>query len=202
MPLDGSNDCLTPCESGPKRSASIAGQVFLRHLHKSFNNPNEFDLKITSDKNVVYCRKSVIAIRNQMFAAVLNSRVNSDNQMEVSSESFDAFQAFLQYIHGIEPQIDLKIVKSLQKMAQLFDEPELEDLSAQRIQEIIKTIDESSVCALYETAINENLLDLEKSCVEFASTNWKDICRSDQFQAMDDKISKQLMIAVMKRLNV
>ena len=180
-------------------SKTVSGREFLRRLEDSFNNRNNYDIKICSDDNVIYCHKTILQIRNDNFWQILSQNLNEDNnEIRINPKTYDLFYAFLQYMYGIDPEINEKNVKEIQSMAKIFCESELEELCTELIRKTEITIDLSNVCTLYEKAINEGLTDLEEKCVQFATDNYKSVLRSDAFDAMDDSLSKRFMISIHK----
>ena len=175
----------------------IAGSAVLNRFRSSFNNPDNYDLKITTEDKTIYCHKTILQIRNEMFwekcLDLLKQTKTTVNEIHINPDSYNIFFAFIKYIYGLEPEIDSEVVGELQQMAMMFNEPVLNDLCAQHID---NTPTLTNVCALYEKAIIKGLKDLEKACVEFASNNWKSIVKSDAFQAMNDKLSKKLMLSI------
>ena len=187
---------------------STPGDVFLTRLRQSFNNPNNFDLKVLAGDIVIHCHKTILKIRNEAFWQVLAQQLSDEHiwstysQVVINPMTGPAFHAFLQFMYGIEPTIGLQFVEDLLKMAQFFNEPELEELCSQLIQSSHQEINEFNVCSLYERAVNDGLPDLEKSCVEFVANNRNNVFKSDQFQAMNDNLSKGLLISVMSHLKL
>ena len=174
----------------------IIGNLFLNHLRKSFNNPNSYDLKIVAEENVIYCHKTVLEIRNDLFWQILRQKlVQNSNEIYINPDSYTAFYAFIQYIYGLKPMIDDQNVKELENWSEIFREPELQELCEQHIRRTKLRPNLSNVCLLYEKAISFGLKDLEKSCVEFASNNWKSIIKSNEFQSMSETLSKRLMLS-------
>ena len=166
------------------------------HLNLSFDNPLNSDLKFRSEDKVIYCHKTILQIRNPRFWQILSEQIIEDkNEIKINGEKFQLFYSFLQYLYGIEPEFNEKIVYDLQAMAQHFDEMDLLDDCSQYIQQLENTPNMSNVCQLYEKAIRKGSPDLELRCVEFVANNWKQIVSSDEFHAMNDSLSKRLMIS-------
>ena len=187
--------------TNPTHKETNTENVFLKHLRQSFNNPNSYDLIIRCDDSVIYCHKTILRIRNSKFYQVMSQRLTDDRtpaEVTINSNSFKSFYAFIQYLYAMDPEIDVQVIADLEKMSDFFDEPELKMLCSHKIQVLRNRIDLSNICPLYERAVSQELTGLEESCVEFAAKNWKTICRSDTFQAMDDTISKRLMLSVVK----
>ena len=182
------------CDSPKPESTAING--FAEDDTLTFDCPNGSDMKFICDDKIIYCHKSILESNNPNFYEFLTQispKLIKTNEFEIEEDSLDTYRAFLQFLYGIDPVIDIRFVGELKNMAQLFDEPELENLCVQYVRELSQRIDSSNVCALYETAINQSLTNLEESCVEFATDNWKSLVKSDAFQAMDEKLSKRLM---------
>ena len=177
-------------------SELITGNVFLSRLRKSFNNPNNYDLRIKSEDKVIYCHKTILEIRNEKFWDILRGNKGNIDEIQINGDSYTTFYAFLQYIYGLEPKIDDQIVIELQRMSNIFKEPVLEDMCAQHIYKAQNTPNLMNICSLYEKAVNNGLKDLEKSCIEFAANNWKAIFKSDAFQSMNESLSKRLMLSI------
>ena len=90
-------------------------------------------------------------------------------------------------------------ILDLLNMAKVFNEPGLTRLCGHWLQTMdSKCISETNVCSFYEISVTGNIVGLEKRCVEFAKNNWKVVFKSDQFQAMDEKLSMRLMKEVAK----
>ena len=199
---DKANNNIVNEKYDPEEEKKTIGNIFLSHLKQAFNNENNFDLKIIIGQNTIYCHKTILEIRNQKFWNILSQRLTkeSDDEIRVEPQDYVAFFAFIQYLYGFEPFFDEKIVNALQSLAKTYNETELEKLCNQFIDEmelpVEDTITLDNVCALYEKAKNCDNKQLEESCVQFASVNWKDIFSSKGFQVMDNKLSKKLMFAV------
>ena len=175
----------------------IIGNVFLNHLRQSFNNPNNCDLRIRSEDNVIYCHKTILEIRNDAFWQILRQKlVQNSDEIYINPDSFTAFYAFIQYIYGLRPQFDDQNVKEVQNWANIFKEQELEELCEQHITRMQNIPNSGNVCALYEKAVTQGLKELEISCIEFAAINWKSIIKSNGFQDMSESLSKRLMLSI------
>jgi len=46
---------------------------------------------------------------------------------------------------------------------------------------------------VYETAVNHELNSLQKICLDFAANDWKTICKSNEFDLMNEKLSQQML---------
>ena len=202
---DGMNDPLT---DGPTPTLlkdhffqslkQKAIEMMGKKVRDSFNDPKESDLMFKSEDKIIYSNKTVLKIRNKKFWQKIGQEIIGPNQdiYIINGYSFEAFNAFLQYLYGIEPEVDIRFVNDLQNMAKLFEEPELEERCLQLIRNsIITCIDVSNVCQLYEKAVKELSIDVMTRCVEFAANNWPNICKSDSFRAMDEKLSKKFVIS-------
>ena len=168
------------------------------YMNQSFNNPNNSDLKITAEENTIYCHQTILRIRNQKFWNVMEQHMSEDRkEVTINGQKYGSFYAFLQYLYGMEPEFNDKIIFELKSMAETFDEKELLDDCSQYISEMEITPNLSNVCALFEKAVNEGLTDLEKACIEFSSNNWRAVVKSDQFLRMNDSLSKHMIITVL-----
>ena len=177
-----------------------AGKLFLKQLNVSFNNPNNFDLKLTTDDKHIYCHKTILQIRNPNFWSILKQNLSQElNEIKINPKTYDSFYAFIQYMYGIEPEVGVHFVNDLKTMAKHFDEPELEEMCAHHINHLRDSINMSNICAFYAKSINCGLNDLENYCKQFFANNWKVILKSDEFQAMDDSLSKRLMNSIVDR---
>ena len=178
-------------------SELIIGNLFLSHLRQSFNNRSNCDLRIRCEDKVIYCHKTILEIRNELFWQILSQKLdqNSDD-IYIKADSYTAFYAFIQYIYGLRPRIDDQNVTEVQNWATIFNEPELQELCEQHIIKVQNTPNSSNICSLYEKAITYGLKDLEKCCVEFAAINWKSIIKSNAFQTMNETLSKRLMLSI------
>ena len=163
---------------------------------KSFNDPNNSDLVFRCKDNAIYCHKTILKIRNKKFWRAVSTRIRDNNEIVLSENSFDSFHALLKYFYGIEPEINEKVVEELHIMAKAFDETKLLEDCSRYITELENSVSLSNICCLYQKAVNESLPDLEKSCVEFAANNLTKIIKSEDFQLMNDKFSKQLMLSI------
>ncbi|CAG2175839.1 unnamed protein product [Oppiella nova] len=121
----------------------------------------------------------------------LKSKSNN-NEIRIKDYSYEAFYTFLQFLYGMNPDINDSNRNGVSKLATLYSESILQEMCEQRMSEEV-VIDLSNICSLYERAVNEKSIDLEKSCVEFAKNNFKDICKLDSFDTMPEDLSKQLM---------
>ena len=181
---------------------TFASELFMQRLRESFNDQNTSDLEFNAEDKTIYCHKSVIQLRNQKFWQYCQTRV-ADDRIALNPNKFDAFEAFVQHLYGITPDISDGFVRDLQCMAQIFGEPALQYLCAHlieqidnRAQHLKKDINQFNVCSLYSKAVEEGLHDMEKCCVEFAANNWKDILKSEAFKSMNDRHSKRLIMSV------
>ena len=181
----------------------LTGELFLKQLHKSFNNSKTSDLIIRSEDKRIYCHKTILQIRNEKFWDLINNRLSqltpNTNEILINSDSFQSFHTFIQYLYGIEPEIDIRIIEDLLKMSDFFQETELRDLCAKRADLMKDCLQLSNVCSVYEMAVNNRFKRLEDYCIEFAVENWKTILRSEGFQRMDDSLSKRFMLSIQMR---
>ena len=195
---DQSSDKSLMSSASASNNDSNPANISAAYVRHSFNNRSTSDLKFNCGQNIIYCHKTILEIRNKKFWRTVGSKVSADNEIAINSESHKVFKAFLQYIYGLEPEIDETIVSDLQTMAKYFEEPQLSYLCSQYIKYFDRNPNLSNVCSLFEKAVNQLLPELEKSCVEFAANNWKSVVKSDGFEAMDASLSKRLMCAVFK----
>lgn len=120
-------------------------------------------------------------------------------EIRINPASYSTFLAFLQFLYGIEPEVGANNILDLLNMAKVLDEPDLTKLCLHWLDAInTSDISVANVCSFYELAVTRAIPSLESRCLEFAKNNWKVVFKSDQFQAMDEKLSMRLMREVAK----
>lgn len=192
-----SSDNQSVMSSGSDSDSNPAN-ISANYVRQSFNNRETSDLLFDCSDAKIYCHKTILEIRNKKFWQTVSQKMNANNEICLNRESHGVFFAFLQYIYGLEPEINEAIVADLQTMAKYFCEPQLSYLCSQYIKYFDRTPNLSNVCSLYEKAMKESSEDLEMSCVEFAKHNWKSLVKSEAFQMMNASIAKRLMCSVFR----
>ncbi|CAG2161697.1 unnamed protein product [Oppiella nova] len=173
---------------------------FSKHLSKAFNYQSDYDLVFRFTDKSIYCHKFILKIRNKEFYEKCMDQLmknvdtyhQSSHEIYIKRYSYESFYAFIGFLYGINPEINVNNRSDVSKLATIYDEPILQEMCGQGLSEEV-VIELSNVCNLYEKAVNEGLDDLEKSCVEFAKKHFQDICKSDSFDAMSEQMSKRLM---------
>ncbi|XP_054160492.1 RCC1 and BTB domain-containing protein 2-like [Oppia nitens] len=164
--------------------------IFQKHLSEAFDNPDNSDLKIIVNSRPIYCHKTVLKIRNEKFWQKCETFLNNQNEIIVTSYSYKAFYAFIQFLYGISPQVNDENASDILRLVTIYKEQELKNLCSKHLENCIKL---ENVCFLYELAVNSGLPDLEERCRQFAANNWKNILRLDDFHKMQQILSKSLM---------
>ena len=180
-------ETLTPIEN-----------VLLERVGQAFNNQNTSDVMIRSGDKVIYCHKTVLEIRNNSFWIILSKNLNENNEVIINSNTFDSFRAFIQFIYGLVPEVNVHSIRDLWHMSKCFEEPHLDEWCSQWILDL--SIDVNNVCPVYELAVNSELEQLKHKCFEFVANNdLKDLFGSKAFQDMDETLAKQLIRSALTR---
>ncbi|XP_054169352.1 RCC1 and BTB domain-containing protein 2-like [Oppia nitens] len=207
---DNGNDLLTPSlspeqlSSRPSSSADSNAStepsklLLQQYLSQAFNNPTTYDLTFIINGRPLYCHKTILRIRNKHFyrncCKYLRTTYCEKTRKEIviNSYSYDVFHDFLRFLYGLSlPTITVTTVHELYKLAVTYEEQDLLDLC-------LEFIDVDNVCTVYKRSIECRLKPLETTCLEFMSANWKQLCRSAQFLALDDAIGRQILSQVLK----
>ena len=199
----------------PSIFGAKSGEKFMRILNDSFNKKSDADLMFFfSNEKTIYCHKTILQIRNKKFWAKCVQCMKSNQDKEAATSdpksenlssisilktySYHSFRTFLRHLYGFEPELELKWIEEVLKLANIYEEPELRDLCLEYLELLEGGINLTNVCKYYQRAINKDLELLKKFCVEFAANNWKNICKSDEFQALDEKLSERFMTDIFK----
>jgi RCC1 and BTB domain-containing protein len=167
----------------------------IESLSKSFNDPQNSDLKFKIENKYIYVQKWFIKICCKHFERMLskNWSENETNTIEIKEYSYSVYYAFLKYIYTDCVDIKPEETVDLLDLADCY----LEDDLKQKCVDIIKNnITIENFCVSYLAAIKYKLNDFERYCIAFALNNLFDICKTQAFKRMDNSLCKNLLISV------
>ncbi|XP_054155588.1 uncharacterized protein LOC128954046 [Oppia nitens] len=167
-----------------------AAKVFHNCLSEAFDNHLNFDIEFVFNHHSIYCHKTILQIRNRHFWESIKDSLVYNNEVFVENNfSYESMYAFIKYLYSLTPDITVANAGQLLLLAATHNEPELLDMCGEFLQSSI-TMD--SICSVYQIAVGHRLPALESHCARFAANHWKDICKTQSFESMDDQLMKQL----------
>ena len=169
----------------------------IESLSKSFNDPTNSDLRFKIEGRVIYVQKWFIKICCKYFERMLSSENNwsesDSNEIIIKDYSYNVYYAFLKYIYTDSVDIRAEEAIDLLDLADCYLE---DDLKQKCVHLIRNNLSIDTFCDTYLAAIRYKLVDFEKYLIAFAFNNLFDICRTESFKKMDNKLSKSLIISV------
>jgi RCC1 and BTB domain-containing protein len=107
---------------------------------------------------------------------------NKTNEIEITDYSYDVYYAFLKYLYSGSVVIKPEEAIDLLDLANSYLEEELKEKCVNLMKNELKV---ENFCVIYSAAVEYESKELENFCVEFASNNLNNICKSDGFKQMD-----------------
>ncbi|CAG2121239.1 unnamed protein product, partial [Medioppia subpectinata] len=92
-------------------------RIFHNHLVDAFNNQLESDIRFKVENQFIYCDKTILKIRNQLFWDICEQNMFNENQININAYSYEAFNALLMYFYGLQPEVNDHNCSQLLKLA-------------------------------------------------------------------------------------
>jgi RCC1 and BTB domain-containing protein len=149
-----------------------------------FHNQKDSDFKFKFEDKQIFVHKLILKTRCEHFRNMFSNNwsENKTNEIEVTDYSYDVYYAFLKYLYSGSVVIKPEEAIDLLDLANSYLEEELKEKCVNLMKNELKV---ENFCVIYSAAVEYESKELENFCVEFASNNLNNICKSDGFKQMD-----------------
>lgn len=171
---------------------SLNNKQILENIRKSFNNKENYDLKIKVCGEYIYCHKFYLKIQCQHFNTMFNEMWDKDgkNEIQLNGYSYKVYYAFIEFLYKNEVNVDADDALDLLDLANSYFENELK----QRCVEIIKeSVSVENVASIFSAAVKFNADELRNFCVQFAHNKMKTILNTEAFDKMECNLIKDFL---------
>jgi RCC1 and BTB domain-containing protein len=158
-----------------------------------FDDQKDSDFKFKFKVKEIFVHKLILKTRCEHFRKMFSNdwNENKTNEIEIPDYSYDVYYAFLKYLYSGSVVIKPEEAIDLLDLANSYLEEELKEKCVNLIKNELNV---ENFCVIYSAAVKYESKELENFCIEFASNNLNNICKSDGFKQMDKNSMCKLFI--------